>query len=72
MDRKGHIFFIRINKIYTKNIPHEKYTEISSEGCYTYPMDNTGCPLISYASDDHEDYDNIEFFFKQGSRICFF
>lgn len=62
---------------YTKEIPHEKYTEISSEGCYTYPMDNTGCPLISYASEDHEDYDNIEFFFTKtnyGSNItlCFY
>lgn len=62
---------------YTKEIPHEKYIEISHEGCYTYPMDNTGCPLISYASEDHEDYDNIEFFFTKtnyGSNItlCFY
>lgn len=62
---------------YTKEIPQGEYTEISSEGCYTYPMDNTGCPLISYASEDHEDYDNIEFFFTKtnyGSNItlCFY
>lgn len=62
---------------YTKEIPHPRYTEISSEGCYTYPMDNTGCPLISYTSEDHEDYDNIEFFFTKtnyGSNItlCFY
>lgn len=62
---------------YTKEIPHPRYMEISHEGCYTYPMDNTGCPLISYASDDHEDYDNIEFFFTKtnyGSNItlCFY
>lgn len=67
---------------YTKEIPHRDYTdreyiEISSEGCYTYPMDNTGCPLISYALEDHEDYDNIEFYFTKtnyGSNItlCFY
>lgn len=62
---------------YTKEIPQGKYTEISSEGCYTYPMDNTGCPLISYALEDHEDYDNIDFFFTKtnyGSNItlCFY
>ena len=62
---------------YTKKIPHQKYIEISHEGCYTYPMDNTGCPLISYASEDHEDYDNIEFYFTKtnyGSNItlCFY
>ena len=62
---------------YTKEIPHPKYIEISSDGCYTYPMDNTGCPLISYASEDHEDYDSIEFFFTKtnyGSNItlCFY
>ena len=62
---------------YTKEIHHEKYVEITSGGCYTYPMDNTGCPLISYASEDHEDYDNIEFFFTKtnyGSNItlCFY
>ena len=66
---------------YTREIPHldhdPKYIEITSEGCYTYPMDNTGCPLISYASEDHEDYDNIEFFFTKtnyGSNItlCFY
>ena len=62
---------------YTKEIPHPRYIEISHEGCYTYPMDNTGCPLISYASEDHEDYDNIEFFFTKtnyGSNItlCFY
>ena len=62
---------------YTKEIPHKKYIEISHEGCYIYPMDNTGCPLISYASEDHEDYDNIEFFFTKtnyGSNItlCFY
>ena len=66
---------------YTREIPHltsdPKYIGITSEGCYTYPMDNTGCPLISYASEDHEDYDNIEFFFTKtnyGSNItlCFY
>lgn len=62
---------------YTKEIPYPRYTEISHEGCYTYPMDNTGCPLISYASEDHEDYDNIDFFFTKtnyGSNItlCFY
>lgn len=62
---------------YTKEIPHSRYTEISHEGCYTYPMDNTGCPLISYASEDHKDYDNIEFYFTKtnyGSNItlCFY
>ena len=62
---------------YTKEIPYPRYTEISHEGCYTYPMDNTGCPLISYASEDHEDYDNIEFYFTKtnyGSNItlCFY
>lgn len=62
---------------YTKEIPQGKYTEISSEGCYTYPMDNTGCPLISYASEDHEDYDNIEFFFTKTNycsniTLCFY
>lgn len=72
-DKKTHLGLLN----YTKKIPHEKYTEISSEGCYTYPMDNTGCPLISYALEDHEDYDNIEFFFTKtnyGSNItlCFY
>lgn len=72
-DKKTHLGLLN----YTKKIPNENYTEISYEGCYTYPMDNTGCPLISYALDDHEDYDNIEFFFTKtnyGSNItlCFY
>lgn len=72
-DKKTHLGLLN----YTKEIPQEKYTEISSEGCYTYPMDNTGCPLISYASEDHEDYDNIEFFFTKTNyssniTLCFY
>lgn len=72
-DKRTHLGLLN----YTKKIPHPKYIEISHEGCYTYPMDNTGCPLISYASEDHEDYDNIEFFFTKtnyGSNItlCFY
>lgn len=73
IDNKPHLGLLN----YTKKIPHKEYTEISSEGCYTYPMGNTGCPLISYALEDHEDYDNIEFFFTKtnyGSNItlCFY
>ena len=76
-DKRTHLGLLN----YTRKIPHltsdPKYIEITSEGCYTYPMDNTGCPLISYASEDHEDYDNIEFFFTKtnyGSNItlCFY
>ena len=72
-DNKTHLGLLN----YTKKIPHKEYTEISSEGCYTYPMDNTGCPLISYALEDHEDYDNIEFFFTKTNyssniTLCFY
>lgn len=72
-DKKPHLGLLN----YTKEIYNTHYIEISSEGCYTYPMDNTGCPLISYALEDHEDYDNIEFFFTKtnyGSNItlCFY
>lgn len=72
-DKKAYLGLLN----YTKEIFNGNYTEISSEGCYTYPMDNTGCPLISYALEDHEDYDNIEFFFTKtnyGSNItlCFY